>query len=125
MVSGAQRSLADRLPSLFACADCLVWLYILARRGIDPTRLTVRERRNEVDVSDLNSAAEFLVFGHFAEDEEDEGFKATRWLPAEDVSTRPEFVEKANDLVALLEGVRDSWQPQAEVVAGGGGAQAF
>jgi hypothetical protein len=88
-----------------------VWLHILARRGVDPTRMTARARRNEVDVSDLSTDAEFLVFGHFTEDEDDEGFKATRWLPAADVCDLPEFEEKASDLNALLEGVRDSLLP--------------
>ena len=46
--------------------------------------------------------------------------QATRWLPAADVCDLPEFEEKASDLNALLEGVRDSLLP----VQGGAQAQA-
>ena len=62
----------------------------LKRRAIDPTRLSERERRNERTEADLYDETEFLVFGSFREDTEDEGFKGTRWLPAtelEDVVT--------------------------------------
>ena len=81
-----------------------VWLHILARRGADPTRLTARARRNELDISELSIGAEFLVFGHFTEDEDDEGFKATRWLPAADVCDLPEFATKTDNLVRAARG---------------------
>ena len=47
--------------------------------------MTERERRNELIEADLYCEPEFLVFGSFREDDDDHGFKATRWLPATDL----------------------------------------
>ena len=55
------------------------------RRSVDPARMTERERRNRFPEEDIYSEVELLVHGHFHEDEDDTGFKATRWVPWSEV----------------------------------------
>ena len=49
----------------------------------------MRERRNKVPDEDLFTEAELLVYGHFHEDDEDNGFKATRWVSWQEVEQCP------------------------------------
>ena len=65
-------------------------------------RMTERERRNQVPDEDLYSESELLVYGHFHEDESDNGFKATRWVPWTEV-----------ELVVSEEGPEE-WRSAAE-----------
>ena len=59
---------------------------LLVCRGVDPVRLSEREKRNEIPESDRTGDAEVLLLGLFKEDADDEGFKATRWLPLGDAA---------------------------------------
>ena len=44
-----------------------------------------RERRNPLPDHELYPESEFLVYGHFHEDEDDLGFKATRWVQMSEI----------------------------------------
>ena len=74
--------LSAALPSSHTLPRASVFCRVL-RRSLDPTRMTARARRNEVDETGLYPNAEFLVFGTFVEDEEDEGYKGTMWVAAD------------------------------------------
>jgi hypothetical protein len=60
----------------------MMYVFACAHRAVDPTRMAERQRRNEVTPPDLYISPEFLVYGNFREDQEDEGYSATRWLSA-------------------------------------------
>ena len=51
---------------------------------MDPTRLTPRQRRNELEESFLHPHTELLVLGTFTEDTEDDGYVTTTWVHADD-----------------------------------------
>ena len=69
--------------------------------------MTERAKRNEVEEADLFSSSEYLVFGAFREDSEDEGFSTTRWMTADDISGLTERPEKLDALAELLSNVRE------------------
>ena len=76
-----------------------------ARRAVDPTRMTDREKRNEVLEADRFPDGEYLVYGSFREDEHDDGFSTTRWLRAEhleDVEGASVSLDELEDLVTNM-----------------------
>ena len=68
--------------------------------------MTERTKRNEVEAPDLYNSAEFLVFGAFREDEHDEGFTTTRWLPADALEDLEERSDRMDELAQLLSDTR-------------------
>ena len=52
-------------------------------RDFDPAKLVGKSRRNSVGQDEFVVA--YLVFGRFAEDEDDDGFNDTRWVDLEDL----------------------------------------
>ena len=64
--------------------------------------MTDRERRNEVDTEDRYIDTEFLIFGSFREDDTDDGFKATRWLPSAELE-RVDDGEGLTDALGMLD----------------------
>ena len=51
--------------------------------------MTEREKRNLIPEENLYTELELLVYGHFHEDEDDLGFKATRWVAWSEVEQVP------------------------------------
>ena len=84
----------------------MMYVFACAHRAVDPTRMTERQRRNEVTPPDLYISPEFLVYGNFREDEEDEGYSATRWLPAGQLEGLEDRASKLEELEQLLTDVR-------------------
>ena len=70
--------------------------------------MTERQKRNEVEVPDIFTSAEYLVFGGFREDESDDGFLATKWLEADKLDGLEELGEKLDNLETLLTDIRES-----------------
>ena len=74
-------------PTAFECqTDCAtarVCTVRRARRAVDPARMSEREKRNTVLEADRVTESEYLVYGSFREDSDDDGFSTTRWLRAE------------------------------------------
>lgn len=73
-----------------------------------------RERRNPLPDHELYPESEFLVYGHFHEDDDDLGFKATRWVHISEVEQVDDGagVKEAFDMLeALLEGAKLSFTP--------------
>ena len=62
---------------------CYEILSVNGQRDIDPSKLVGKAKRNEVSEEDF--VVSYLVFGRFAEDEDDEGFKDIRWVDLEDL----------------------------------------
>ena len=69
----------SKAPPVF----CYEILSVNGQRDIDPSKLVGKAKRNEVGEDDF--VVSYLVFGRFAEDEHDEGFKDTRWVDLEDL----------------------------------------
>ena len=67
--------------------------------------MPARARRNEVLEEDLYPHVEFLTFGTFKEDDEDEGYKATQWVTADDLMDVKGF--KAEILTILTVTLRE------------------
>ena len=65
--------------------------------------MTARARRNEVLEEDLFPHVEFLTFGTFKEDNEDEGYKATQWVAADDLMDVKHFKAELEELESLTE----------------------
>ena len=86
---------------MLALGPCLL-------RAVDPTKMTEREKRNTIEEPDLYTNAEFLVYGGFREDEDDDGFYTVRWLPAEALEGITDRVEALDHLAELLRTVRAS-----------------
>ena len=76
------------------------------RRAVDPTRLTERKKRNDIPEEDLHVGMEYLIFGIFKEDPDDEGFRATRWVLGEEARAADDFEDGLDGLEALLLGAR-------------------
>ena len=62
---------------------CYEVLSVHGQRDFDPARLVGKSRRNQVSGDDF--VVSYLVFGRFAEDDDDEGFKDMRWVDLEDL----------------------------------------
>jgi hypothetical protein len=70
-------------------------------------RMSDRQRRNQVEECDLYISNEYLVFGAFKEDQDDEGFWATKWVGPEELEPlKGEAVEALDDLEALMSRAR-------------------
>ena len=78
-------------------------------------------RRNEIPEEDLNVEMEYLIFGIFKEDDDDEGFRATRWVHGDKAREADDFEEGLDGLEALLAGARKTLLPDSEDEAGGDG----
>ena len=74
-----------------------------------------RERRNPLPDHELYPESEFLVYGHFHEDDDDLGFKATRWVQMselEQVDDGAAVKEAFSMLEAMLDGAKSSFIPE-------------
>jgi hypothetical protein len=69
----------SKAPPVF----CYEILSVNGQRDFDPANLVGKAKRNEVGEDEF--VVSYLVFGRFAEDEDDEGFKDTRWVDLEDL----------------------------------------
>ena len=99
MVPGLAPFCPPAFCQLTACASRV-------RRAVDPTRLTERIRRNEIPEEDLHVEMDYLIFGVFKADEDDEGFKATRWVSGQEALKADDFEKGLNGLDELLAGAR-------------------
>ena len=104
----ARHLYASLCPHLHACLRCPG---VCLRRSIDPTRMTERQRRNEMPDEDLFPDSEILVFGRFKEDDGDEGFLATRWVRSVDMDDLDGALSMLEDLVG---NVRSMLVPEEE-----------
>ena len=93
------------MPAPHTLTLSLVFLFL--HRSVDPTRMTERERRNLVLEEDLYAEFEVLVYGHFHEDDNDNGFKATRWVAWSEVEQADEG-DGADEAFRLLNGFLES-----------------
>ena len=75
--------------------------------------MTEREKRNELDTSDLLIENEFLVFGAFREDSIDAGYSSTKWLRAVDVHDVEGFSEAYQAFRVLLDGLPATMMDEA------------
>ena len=67
-----------------------------------------RERRNRVPDDELYIESEFLVYGHFHEDDDDLGFKATRWVQMSEIEQVDYGMKEAFDMLqTMLEGAKE------------------
>ena len=62
---------------------CYEVLSVHGQRDFDTSKLVGKRKRNKVSEEEFVVA--YLVFGRFAEDEDDDGFKDTRWVDLEDL----------------------------------------
>ena len=76
---GDENEGSKKAPPVF----CYEILAVYGERDFDPAKLVGKGRRNKVNEEDF--AVSYLVFGRFAEDEEEDGFKDTRWVDLEDL----------------------------------------
>ena len=95
---------------------------LLVCRGVDPSRLSERERRNEIPEADRTGDAEVLVLGHFREDPADGGYRATRWLSLGDAARADNFSVKFDEFSEHLESMRqfieEGGEPEGAEAAG-------
>ena len=77
--AGTRGERESKAPPVF----CYEILSVNGQRDFDPAKLVGKAKRNEIGEEDF--VVSYLVFGRFAEDEDDEGFKDTRWVDLEDL----------------------------------------